>query len=77
MLLSRFFLPRRCKEERAAMKDADGRAEEAKQRGNDAFRRSQFAEAIGSYTEAIMLSKDNPIYYLNRSMAYMKLNKCV
>ena len=51
------------------------KGEEAKQRGNDAFRRGLYADAVGQYAEAILQDTGNHVYYLNRSMAYMKLSK--
>lgn len=54
-----------------------GRGEGAKERGNDAFKRQDYAEAVGCYTEAILAESTNHVYFLNRSMAYMKLNKYV
>lgn len=52
-----------------------GKGEDAKERGNDAFRKAQYAEAVGFYTDAVLADSSNHVYYLNRSMAYMKLNK--
>jgi len=52
-----------------------GKGDVAKQKGNDAFKKAEFANAVGFYTEAILSDSENHVYYLNRSMAYMKLNK--
>jgi tetratricopeptide (TPR) repeat protein len=52
-----------------------GKGEKAKEKGNEAFRKGQYAEAVGLYTEAVLADASNHVYYLNRSMAYMKLNK--
>lgn len=51
------------------------RGERAKERGNDAFKRQDYVGAVGCYTEAILADPENHVYFLNRSMAYMKLNK--
>lgn len=54
-----------------------GAGEEAKGRGNEAFKKGQYAEAVGYYTEAILANSQSYVFYLNRSMAYMKLSKWV
>jgi len=46
---------------------------EAKERGNEAFKNSQFPKAVSCYTEAIERDPTNAPYYSNRAAAYMKL----
>jgi hypothetical protein len=57
------------------MEGKGGNGEEAKQRGNEAFKKGLYAEAVGEYTEAILSDSLNHVFHLNRSMAYMKLSK--
>jgi hypothetical protein len=57
------------------MEVGKGRGEDAKVKGNEAFQKGLYAEAVGCYTDAIMGDGRNHVFYLNRSMAYMKLNK--
>lgn len=47
----------------------------AKAKGNDAFGKKQYPEAIGFYTAAHMADPTEPTYPLNRAMAYIKLAK--
>lgn len=54
---------------------SSSKAVAAKERGNEAFRKGQYAEAVGLYTEAIISDSTNATYPLNRSMAYLKLAK--
>eukprot|EP01138_Halocafeteria_seosinensis_P009293 gb/GECG01009497.1/.p1 GENE.gb/GECG01009497.1/~~gb/GECG01009497.1/.p1 ORF type:complete len:499 (+),score=90.09 gb/GECG01009497.1/:1-1497(+) len=51
------------------------KAAEAKQRGNNAFIRKNYEEAIDAYTEAIELDGRNEAYYGNRCACYLKLNR--
>lgn len=47
-----------------------------KEKGNDAFKRSEWHEAIDFYTTAIKLGekhKELPVYYKNRAAAYLKI----
>jgi len=48
------------------------RAEKAKSRGNDLFRRGEYIEAVKAYTEALRHVPDSPVYCSNRAMAYLK-----
>lgn len=43
-----------------------------KQLGNDCLRNGNFKEAILHYTQAILMDPNEPIYYSNRSVAYLK-----
>ncbi len=52
------------------------RAEKAKARGNDLFRKGEFIEAVKAYTEALRHVPDSPVYYSNRAMAYLKAFRC-
>lgn len=51
------------------------KAQAAKQKGNDAFGRKQWAEAVGFYSAAHFADPTEPTYPLNRAMAYIKLEK--
>lgn len=48
---------------------------ESKNRGNDAFSKKNFDEAIKHFTEAISLDPSNHVLYSNRSAAYASLSK--
>jgi tetratricopeptide (TPR) repeat protein len=48
------------------------RAEKAKARGNELFRKGEYLEAVKAYTEALRHAPDSPVYYSNRAMAYLK-----
>ncbi|SNX83278.1 uncharacterized protein MEPE_01985 [Melanopsichium pennsylvanicum] len=50
-------------------------AEKFKQLGNEAFRKQQWAEAIGHYSAAQLSDPNEATYPLNRAMAYLKLGK--
>jgi tetratricopeptide (TPR) repeat protein len=49
---------------------APGPGEDFKVKGNDAFAKKDFDEAIKLYTEALKLEPNNPVYYSNRSACY-------
>lgn len=49
----------------------------AKEKGNDAFRKQQWAEAVGLYSAAHIADPTDPTYPLNRAMAYIKLGKFI
>ncbi|KAI0801756.1 hypothetical protein BC629DRAFT_1591448 [Irpex lacteus] len=49
--------------------------QEAKEKGNAAFKSGDFVEAIGHYTAAILADPKNVTYPLNRAAAYLKLGK--
>lgn len=40
--------------------------------GNEAFKAKKYQEAIGHYNEAIKLDESDPVFYSNRSAAYLK-----
>lgn len=47
--------------------------QDAKDRGNAAFKAGDFAGAIAAYSEAIQADRRNPVYYSNRAMAALKV----
>ncbi|GJE89529.1 RNA polymerase II-associated protein [Phanerochaete sordida] len=49
--------------------------QDAKDKGNAAFKSGDFPAAIGHYTAAILADPRNPTYPLNRAAAYLKLGK--
>ncbi|KAJ9478303.1 TPR_REGION domain-containing protein [Pseudozyma hubeiensis] len=53
------------------------KAQAAKQKGNEAFAKKQWADAVGHYTVAHYADPTEPTYPLNRAMAYIKLSKFV
>ncbi|KAK6173520.1 hypothetical protein SNE40_016953 [Patella caerulea] len=46
-----------------------------KEKGNEAFKCDKFDEAIKYYTKAIQSDRLNHLYYGNRAMTYLKMNK--
>jgi len=50
-------------------------AEKHKTEGNQKLSANLYPEAIESYTKAISLNPENPIYYSNRAAAYTQLNQ--
>jgi stress-induced-phosphoprotein 1 len=50
-------------------------AEEAKAKGNEAFKLKNYDEAIGHYTDAIGHDASNHVFYSNRSACYCALKK--
>ncbi|KAH7097599.1 hypothetical protein BKA62DRAFT_715680 [Auriculariales sp. MPI-PUGE-AT-0066] len=50
-------------------------AKSAKDKGNAAFKASDFVGAIGHYTDAHLADRLEPTYPLNRAAAYLKLGK--
>ncbi|CED85486.1 translocon at the outer membrane of chloroplasts 64-iii [Phaffia rhodozyma] len=50
-------------------------AEAAKQKGNDHFKKKEYAESIGCYSHAHILLPSSAIYPLNRAQAYINLSK--
>jgi len=51
----------------------DGKAEEAKERGNDFFRKKQFGDAVREYEEACKRSPKNPLIRNNLAAALCKI----
>lgn len=48
-------------------------SQEAKERGNEAFKTGDFPKAIAEYSEAIKRQPDNAKYWTNRAVAKAKL----
>lgn len=57
-------------EEKAAEKSVEELVAAAKAKGNEAYKRSEFEEAVKSYSEAIALCTTDASLYSNRSAAY-------
>ena len=53
------------------------RAQACKQKGNEAFGKKQYAEAVGHYSAAMWADPNEPTYPLNRALAYIKLGKFI
>ncbi|KAH8818928.1 TPR-like protein [Flagelloscypha sp. PMI_526] len=51
------------------------KAQSFKEKGNEAFKLTDFPTAIGHYTSAILADPTEPTYPLNRAAAYLKLRK--
>lgn len=54
---------------------SSGAALEAKNKGNDAFSKKNYDEAVKHFTDAINLDPNNHVLYSNRSASYSSLNK--
>ena len=48
------------------------RAEKFKAKGNEFFKAGRYVDAVKQYSEAVRVHPDNPVYYSNRAMAYLK-----
>ncbi|KAL2147147.1 hypothetical protein VTI28DRAFT_577 [Corynascus sepedonium] len=51
------------------------KAEEFKEKGNDALKRREYQKAVDLYTEAIKIDLSNAVYRCNRSAALIGINK--
>lgn len=56
---------------------SEAQVEKLKQEGNACVTSGRFDEAIRLYTQAIALDKENAVLFLNRSLAYAKLEKWI
>ncbi|GAB5587364.1 hypothetical protein Unana1_02264 [Umbelopsis nana] len=52
-------------------------ANSEKELGNKAFQEHRYDQAIAHYTKAIEYDKQNAVYYTNRAMAYLKVERFV
>jgi Flp pilus assembly protein TadD len=50
-------------------------ADAAKDKGNEALKRSKFDEAVTHYTTAIGINPKDEVYFSNRSHAYLQMGK--
>lgn len=50
-------------------------AMEAKEQGNDAFKREDYKSALLNYSRAIRLNPSNAVFYSNRACVYLKLER--
>ncbi|EIE84691.1 hypothetical protein RO3G_09401 [Rhizopus delemar RA 99-880] len=50
-------------------------SEQHKANGNKLFAEKRFEEAIKEYTSAIIKDSSVPVYYTNRALCYLKLEK--
>lgn len=48
-------------------------AEAAKNKGNEAFKRKHFEEALKHYDEAITLNQIQPLYYNNKAATFIEM----
>ncbi|THU97707.1 protein prenylyltransferase [Dendrothele bispora CBS 962.96] len=55
--------------------DVSKRAEQIKEKGNQAFKAGKYQEAIGDYTKAIELNPIEPAFLTNRAASYMALKR--
>ncbi|XP_071432283.1 tetratricopeptide repeat protein 12 isoform X2 [Pithys albifrons albifrons] len=65
-------LEKDAKERAKQRKRKEQLANALKEKGNDAFRRGDFAKAIQSYTEGLQQLRDKQELYTNRAQAYLK-----
>ncbi|NWV65794.1 TTC12 protein, partial [Malurus elegans] len=62
--------------ERAQRRKKNGQLADAlKEKGNEAFRRGEFALAVQRYTEGLQKLRDKQELYTNRAQAYLKLHE--
>ncbi|KAJ3834269.1 hypothetical protein F5878DRAFT_630971, partial [Lentinula raphanica] len=57
------------------MPPPNSKAQAAKEKGNDAFKKGDYPSAIGHYTQAILEDSNDWTFPLNRAAAYLKLGK--
>lgn len=50
-------------------------ADKFKQSGNELVKRLKYHEAIKCYSDAIEINAEDPVFYLNRALCFLKLNQ--
>ena len=53
----------------------DAKAEKYKNMGNDEFKKQNYQAAINYYSEAIDIKENEPAFFTNRAIAYLKIEK--
>jgi tetratricopeptide (TPR) repeat protein len=53
----------------------DAKAEKYKNMGNDEFKKQNYQAAINYYSEAIEIKDNEPAFFTNRAIAYLKIEK--
>ncbi|KAK2153354.1 hypothetical protein LSH36_300g05069 [Paralvinella palmiformis] len=51
------------------------KAEDAKEKGNECMKKNKPIEAMLHYTQALKIDPNNPTYYSNRSLAFLKVEQ--
>lgn len=53
------------------------KANDIKDRGNTYVKQTDYDKAIEAYTEAIGVYPNDPVYFINRALCYLKLERLV
>lgn len=67
--------PPKKEEKKPEKMDVEDPAEDVKNKGNEAFKKKNFNEALNLYDEAIKLNPNEPLYYNNKAAAYIELKQ--